>query len=70
MNRKTKNKMFTLNTSLRGHAIGTRLNLEVDNKGVVKDRYWRERIKDAETDNCIQETKQDSKIKKVKTDAE
>lgn len=70
MNTKPKNKMFVLNTELQGKPAGSRVRLEVNNKGIVKDKYWRERVNDAKIDNCIKEVKPDSKIKKVNSDAE
>lgn len=41
------------------------VTIELDADGVVKSRFWRRRLKDAETDNCVEPV-----IKPVKTKRE
>lgn len=42
-----------LNRRLLGKNAGTILRLETDKHGVVIDDFWRARIADARSDNCI-----------------
>lgn len=43
-----------LNHDLRNFKAGTVINIQVDDHGVPKDKYWRRRMQDAKTDNCIE----------------
>ena len=47
-------KRIKLNAPLRGYAAGTELDIKVDKAGTPLDRYWRDRFKDAKTDNCVE----------------
>jgi len=47
-------KQIKLNADLRGMRAGTVLPIKVDANGVPVDRYWRDRLKDSEIDNCIE----------------
>jgi len=46
-------KTIKLNAPLRGYAEGTEIPIKVDAKGTPLERYWRDRFKDAEKDNCV-----------------
>ena len=47
-------KKLKLNAPLRGYPAGTVLPITVDNKGVPTERYWRDRLKDAKKDKCVE----------------
>lgn len=49
-----KRVQIKLNTSLRGYPPGTKMKILVDSKGIPFERYWRDRLKEAEVDNCIE----------------
>jgi len=43
-----------INKPLRGYKQGAVILIDVyDNSDLPKDIYWQERLKDAETDNCV-----------------
>lgn len=56
-----ENNMIKLNYALRGYKKGAKINIKTKD-GVPIDSYWRERLKDSKTDNCIEFCKK--KIKK------
>jgi hypothetical protein len=47
-------KRIRLNAPLRGYAAGTELPIRVDKDGTPIDRYWRDRLRDAKRDNCVE----------------
>lgn len=49
-----ENKWLRLNYPLRNLPKGTKVNIVVDKDGIPKDKYWRDRIKDAKTDGCVE----------------
>ena len=51
---KVKRKKLKLNAQLKSYAKGSILDIEVDAKGVPLERYWRDRVKDAKIDNCVE----------------
>jgi len=53
-----------LNTPLRGHKAGNIVTVKADDNGNVLDSYWRRRLKDAETDGCVEVVKESKKSKK------
>tara|TARA_R110000851_G_scaffold134568_2_gene269874 strand:- start:147 stop:389 length:243 start_codon:yes stop_codon:yes gene_type:complete len=57
MAKKTKNKNITINAPLRNHRVGEVLSIEVDEKNIPLERYWRDRMKESKIDNCIEFTK-------------
>lgn len=61
MKKDYENKSLLLNTPLRGHDAGSQVRVKVDNKGVPVDLYWRNRLKDAKTDNCCEIMKKSKK---------
>ena len=58
-----ENKMIKLNTDLRGLKAGTTIGIKTDKDGTPLDRYWRNRMKDAPIDNCIEVVKTKVKTK-------
>lgn len=57
-----------LNRDLRGLRTGTEIKIKVDKEGTPLERYWRDRMKEAPIDNCIEiiTTKAKAKPKKSK----
>lgn len=49
-----KRLKIRLNTPLRGLPEGVEKYIKVDENGIPHERYWRDRFKDAKTDNCIE----------------
>lgn len=49
-----KTKELKLNADLRGKSKGEIVRVSVDNLGTPLDKYWRNRVKDAEIDNCVE----------------
>lgn len=45
---------IALNQPLRGLPKGRKLKIKVDKNNVPLERYWRDRLKDAKIDNCIE----------------
>lgn len=41
-----------INKSLPGHVVGDEIEVETKG-GVIKDRYWRNRLADAKIDKCV-----------------
>ena len=58
-----------LNRSLRGQQAGAIVRIPTNRDGLPKDRYWRDRLKDAEIDGCCEIVNSPPKQKKVKRDA-
>ena len=50
---KIESKQLKLNADLKGHKSGQIIAIECIN-GVPVDKYWRDRIKDSATDNCVE----------------
>ena len=51
---KYEKKVLKLNAPLRGLPDGAEVKVKVDKKGTPIDRYWRDRLKDAKTDQCVE----------------
>lgn len=49
-----ENKRLKINTPLRGYDAGAEINIKTDKKGVPVDPYWRNRVKDAAIDGCVE----------------
>jgi len=56
-----ENKAFTgykkkilLNAPLKNHPAGHKLDIDTDKDGVPLSRYWRDRLKDAKVDGCVE----------------
>jgi len=46
-------KVLTINTdSLPGYKKGDKVTVETKG-GIIKDKYWRNRLSDAKIDNCV-----------------
>ena len=56
-------KILKLNAPLRGRPAGDEVRIQVDKNGVPIDAYWRNRLKDAAVDGCVEfyETKKRGK---------
>ena len=56
MIKKYENKKVNLqlNSALRGLPEGAIVKIKVDKEGIPMERYWRDRVKDALVDNCVQ----------------
>ena len=67
----SKKLKIRLNTPLRGHPKDKVLMIECDENLIPKDRFWRNRLKDAVRDNCVDILKKHtrkSNTKKVNND--
>lgn len=53
-NKMYENKQLKLNVNLRGHKAGTTVPIKTDKQGTPLDPYWRNRLKDSATDNCVE----------------
>lgn len=52
---KYQTKQLKLNADLRGHRSGQVIPIKVRGKvGSPVDRYWRDRLKDAKIDKCVE----------------
>jgi hypothetical protein len=47
-------RKLKINAPLRGHKAGVTIRIRTDKKGIPQERYWRDRLKDAKTDNCVE----------------
>jgi len=54
-----------LNVALKHYSKDTILDLDVDERGIFIDRYWRKRFKDSKIDSCIEIINTKKQIKKV-----
>jgi hypothetical protein len=43
----------TSSVTLRGVKPGATVKVAIDRHGVAKDRYWRNRLRDAKIDGCV-----------------
>lgn len=62
---KPKNITLKINKKLPGHEAGTTVVIQVDNKSTPTKRFWRDRLRDAEVDNCVEIVKLKQAPKKV-----
>lgn len=46
-----------LNSPMAGFKEGQEVTIQTDRSGVPLEKFWRRRLKDAETDNCIEVVK-------------
>ena len=53
-----------LNAPLKNHPAGHVLSIDTDKDGVPLSRYWRDRLKDAKSDGCIELIKDQKRSKK------
>ena len=51
---KVKTKSLKINSPLRGLSVGDVIEIKVDKAGVPLERYWRDRLKESKTDNCVE----------------
>lgn len=64
----TKTVSIKLNRSLNKNPAGAIVRVRSGPDGKPVDRYWRDRLKDAATDNCCEIVKPETKQKKVRED--
>lgn len=50
-----------INSPHLGYSIGTEVDVEVNKQKVPLSRFWRRRLADAKTDNCVEVVKKPSK---------
>ena len=43
-----------VNIAAIGRHVGEVLTLDVDRAGVIKDRFWRERLAESKIDGCVE----------------
>lgn len=53
-----------LNAPLKQYPSGHVLSIDTDKDGVPLSRYWRDRLKDAQEDGCIELIKEQKRSKK------
>lgn len=53
-----------LNTNLGTYKKDTVLDIKADKNNIPLDKYWRQRLKDAATDNCVELVKEVEPTKK------
>lgn len=51
---KYEKKVLQLNAPLRGLPVGAKVPIKVDKDGTPVDRYWRDRLKEATKDKCVE----------------
>jgi len=68
MDRKERLVKLKLNQSLRGIPEGKIVEVKVDINGLAIERYWRDRMIDAEIDNCVEIVKDEKPKKNIKGD--
>lgn len=51
---KYETKVLQINKPVGGHQKGDMVKIKVDKKGTPKERYWRDRIKDSNVDECVE----------------
>ena len=49
-----KKRRIKVNKEIPGYAAGRLVEISVDNDGVPLDRFWRDRVRDAEIDSCVE----------------
>lgn len=57
-------KKVRINSSIRGMNKDMVVSVKTDAAGIPLDRYWRDRFKDAELDNCIEIIEEKPRSKK------
>jgi hypothetical protein len=62
-------KQFKLNCKLHSYQKGVVINLEVDDKNMPIDLYWKRRFIDAKDDNCIELVTKNSDTKEKKVES-
>lgn len=56
-------RQLKINAPLRDHPAGSEITIRTNKKGVPDDPYWRRRLKDSATDDCVELLK--PKAKKI-----
>ena len=58
-NYENKKMKIKLNKPLRGYPAGVKVRIDTDGQGTPLELYWRRRLKDSKTDNCIEVMKEE-----------
>lgn len=66
----SETRRLKLNAPLRGLSSNTIITIRTDKKGIPQDKYWRDRLKDAGIDNCVEIIKETKTPKASKLGAE
>lgn len=57
-----KQILLLINTStITSHSKGTKVLVPTDKKGTPLEKFWRDRLRDAATDNCVEIVKPKTK---------
>lgn len=51
------NIKIKLNQPMAGYESGREVTIQTDRSGVPLEQFWRRRLRDAETDNCVEVVK-------------
>ena len=54
MANKKEKKTLLIKANIGGKNKGDLISIEVDREGTPINRYWRDRVKDSEIDNCVE----------------
>ncbi len=50
-----------INQIIPGHSVGSIISVLTDDKKIPITKFWRDRLRDAETDNCVEIIKDEPK---------
>ena len=53
-----------LNQDLGNYKKNQIIRCEIDNTGIIKNNYWRKRLRDSQTDNCCEIIKKNKMTRK------
>lgn len=57
-----------LNSAMKGYEAGRTITVQADSSGLPLDKFWRRRLRDAQTDNCVEVVEKTPKAKKLAGD--
>ena len=43
-----------INKPIHGHPSGSTVRVRADDAGIPVDKFWRDRLRDADIDNCVE----------------
>lgn len=49
-----KNIKLKLNEAMQGYEAGRVITVQADSNGLPLEKFWRRRLKDAQTDKCVE----------------
>ena len=56
--------------TIQGHPKGSTVPVQTDKNGTATEKFWRDRLRDAEVDNCVEIVKPKTKTKSSKEDTQ